>query len=230
MRLGLLVPSSNTTMEPDLYAMAPLGVSIHSARMRLRGVTPESLFDMARDAERGADLLASADVDLILYGCTSGSLIGGVDWGERLVNRIQGRTGIKAVSTGQAVIGALERLGGGRVGVATPYIEVVNDLEKSFLESQGFDVACVEGLGLTDNLLIGRTSPEKVIHLVKKVTKGVDIIFISCTNLPVIHVIENIESDEGIPVVTSNQASIWAALKTQGFKGIEGFGKLMKTI
>lgn len=230
MRIGLLLPSSNTTMEPDLYAMAPAGVSIHSARMRLKEVTRESLFDMAEDAENGAVLLASADVDVIIYGCTSGSLIGGVEWEKSLVRNIQDRTGIKTISTGQAVVSALDSLGGGSIGVATPYIEDVNAIEKSFLESYGFDVQCIKGLGLTDNIAIGRTPEEDVIDLVMEISNGVDVIFISCTNLPLIHAIERIELRKGIPVVTSNQASLWSALREHGFNQIRGFGELMRRL
>ena len=80
LRIGLLVPSSNTTMEPDFYAMAPGGVTVHTTRMRLSKVTPEALIQMAEDTERAAGLLADAGVEIIVYGCTTGSLVGGAEW------------------------------------------------------------------------------------------------------------------------------------------------------
>jgi maleate isomerase len=228
LRIGLLVPSSNTTMEPDFYRMAPEGVSIHSARMMLDEVTPEGLVRMADYAERGAGLLSTADVNVIVYGCTTGSLVGGIKWEKDLVHRIQLKTGILSISTSGAVITALENLGASSIGVVTPYSDTLNMLEVKFLEAHGFEVTDIEGLGLLSNLLIGRTSAEVVLNLVDKVSKQVDVVFISCTNLPVIHIIEKIEGELGKTIVTSNQASFWAALREFGLSGFEGYGMLMK--
>jgi maleate isomerase len=230
LKIGLLIPSSNTTMEPDLYSMAPDGITIHSTRMKLNDVTPEALYDMAKDVEKGADLLSSADMDVIIYGCTSGSLIGGVEWEEELVKKIRNKSGIDTISTGHAVMEALDVLGGGEIGVATPYVRDINILEKRFLESHGFDVPSIKGLGLTNNLEIGRIPENIMKDLVLEIATDVDIIFISCTNLPVIHIIDEIEDREGVPVVTSNQASLWAVLKGRGFSGIKGYGKLMENL
>jgi len=229
LRIGLLVPSSNTTMEPELYRMAPGGVSIHSARMGLEEVTPEALVRMAEDAGRGARLLATADVGLILYGCTTGSLVGGVGWEEGLARRISEEAGAPAVTTSGAVVEAIKALGGGRVGVATPYSEALNRLEAGFLEAHGLEVSSIRGLGLLSNLEIGRTGGGAVMRLVEEVADGADIVFVSCTNLPAIDLIEGIEAEHRKPVVTSNQASIWAALRGSGFKGVGGYGELLRS-
>ena len=228
LRIGLLVPSSNTTMEPDFYRMAPEEVSVHTARMRLDRVTPEGLIQMAEDAESAAALLSTADVDVIVYGCTTGSLVGGVDWEESLVRKIQGKTGIQTISTSRAVVEALHALGGGRVGVATPYTDVLNGLEIEFLEAHGLEVSSIRGLGLLSNLEIGRTAGEVVEELAGDVAEGAGVIFISCTNLPAVGLIEKLEEELGRPVVTSNQASLWAALRDSGVKGITGYGELLR--
>lgn len=227
-RIGLLLPSSNTTMEPDFYRMAPGWVTIHTARMRLDEVTPEGLVRMADDAEIAAELLATADVDVIVYGCTTGSLVGGVEWEEDLVRRTGERTGIPTISTSRAVVDALQALGGGRVGVATPYTEVLNRLEAEFLEAHGLEVASIRGLGLLHNLDIGRTVGEVVEGLACEAAEGADVIFISCTNLPAVGLIDKLEAKLSRPVVTSNQASLWAALRDSGVKGIPGYGELLR--
>ena len=112
--------------------------------------------------------------------------------------------------------------------MVTPYSDTLNNLEVNFLEAHGFEVTDIEGLGLLSNLLIGRTSAEVVLNLINKVAKQADIVFISCTNLPVIHIIERIEEELGKTIVTSNQASFWAALREFGLSGSECYGKLMK--
>lgn len=230
LRIGLLVPSSNTTMEPDFYAMAPRGVTVHTARMRLTRVTPEALILMAEDTERAAGLLADAGVDVIVYGCTTGSLVGGVEWEEDLVRRIGEETGIPAVSTSSAVVDALRSLGAKRIGVATPYSEKLNGLEKRFLEDLGFQVTGIRGLGLLDNLDIGRVGRGTLEELVRSVAEEADAIFVSCTNLPVVGLIEEFEKELDRPVVTSNQASMWAALRGRVNPGVDGFGELMRRL
>ena len=230
LRIGLLVPSSNTTMEPDFYAMAPMGVTVHTARMRLSKVTPEALIRMAEDTERAAGLLADAGVDIIVYGCTTGSLVGGVEWEEGLVGRIEEETGIPAVSTSSAVVEALRSLGAKRIGVATPYSEELNGLEKRFLEDLGFQVTGMRGLGLLDNLDIGRVGRETLEAITREVADDADAVFISCTNLPAVGLIEEFEKKFNRPVVTSNQASMWAALRGRVGPGVDGFGELMRRL
>jgi len=230
LRIGLLVPSSNTTMEPDFYAMAPRGVTIHTARMRLSQVTPEALILMAEDTERAAGLLADAGVDVIVYGCTTGSLVGGVEWEEGLVGRIEEETGKPAVSTSSAVVEALRSLGVKRVGVATPYSEKLNGLEKSFLEDLGFHVTGIRGLGLLDNLDIGRVGRGTLVDITREVADEAEAVFISCTNLPVLGLIEEFEKEFNRPVVTSNQASMWAALRGRVSPRVDGFGELMRRL
>lgn len=228
LRIGLLVPSSNTTMEPDFHSMAPEGVSVHTARMRLDEVTPDGLIRMADDAERGAALLATAGVDVIVYGCTTGSLVGGVKWEESLVRNIHENTGVRTTSTSGAVVLALRSLSARRVGVATPYTDVLNRLETQFLEDHGFQVAAIEGLGLVDNLEIGRVERDVIEGLIEAVASEADTIFISCTNLPALDLIDGLERRHGRPVVTSNQASLWAALRDSGVKEIPGYGELLR--
>jgi len=217
-------------MEPDFYAMAPTGVTVHTARMKLSKVTPEALIRMAEDTERAEGLLADAGVDIIVYGCTTGSLVGGAEWEEGLVRRIEGETGIPAVSTSSAVVEALKSLGAKRIGVATPYSEELNGLEKSFLEDLGFQVTGIRGLGLLDNLDIGRVGRGTLEDIIRGVADDVDAVFVSCTNLPVVGLIEEFEKEFNRPVVTSNQASMWAALRGRVSAGVGGFGKLMRKL
>jgi len=225
-RIGLLLPSSNTTMEPDLYKMASPGVTVHTARMLLRDVTPDALKEMAGEATRAARLLKTADVDILAYGCTSGSLIRGVEWEKSLKVRLEETAGVPAVTTAGAVVDGLRTLGAERVSVFTPYTDVVNMHERSFLEAHGFMVDTIRGLGLTDNQLIGRVSREQLESFIAPASVS-DAVFVSCTNLPVVHLIEALEEKHRLPFVTSNQATIWAALRGLNQSNIDGYGALL---
>ena len=230
LRIGLIVPSSNTTMESEFFMMAPEGVSIHTARMLLREARAEALREMSKDAERGASLLSTAAVDVILYGCTTGSLLGGSEWEKELMERVQRSGKAPSFSTATAVVDALKELGAEKIVVATPYIEELNALEKHFLESQGFKVLEMKGLGLMRNLDIGRETPSTAYRLAREVFRPeADAVFISCTNFRTIEVIGALEADFGRPVVTSNQASMWKALRVGGVgERVFGYGRLLE--
>jgi len=220
------LPSSNTTMEPDFYQMAPPGVTVHTARMLLREVTPDALKEMAGEAARAARLLKTADVDILAYGCTSGSLIRGVEWEKSLKVRLEETAGVPAVTTAGAVVDGLRTLGADRVSVFTPYTDVVNMHERLFLEAHGYRVDTIRGLGLTDNQRIGRVSKKQLESFIAP-APGSDAVFVSCTNLPVVHLIEALEEKHRLPFVTSNQATMWAALRGLDQSNIDGYGALL---
>ncbi len=219
-RIGLIIPSSNTTMEPEFWSLFSVnGVSVHTARLRLERVDAQSLRRMARRVQEAATLLSTADVDVIVYGCTTGSLVEGVGFDVRIAEAIERASGRPAVATATAVVNALRQLKAYRVAVATPYIDELNDLEKKFLEESGFEVVDIKGLGILDNLEIGRLPAWRVYRLARSVnTSRADALFLSCTNMPTLRVIDALERDLGIPVISSNTASAWAAARLMGVK------------
>jgi maleate isomerase len=146
------------------------------------------------------------------------------------VGRIEEETGIPAVSTSSAVVDALRSLGAKRIGVATPYSEELNGMEKRFLEGLGFQVTGMRGLGLLDNLDIGWVGRGTLETITREVAGEADAVFISCTNLPAVGLIEEFEEEFNRPVVTSNQASMWAALRGRVSPGVDGFGELMRRL
>ncbi|AIF69391.1 maleate cis-trans isomerase [Palaeococcus pacificus DY20341] len=213
-RIGLIVPSSNTTMEMELYSALPEGVSLHVARMPLKEVTEEELLKMSALAVDSAKLLKDANVDLILYGCTSGSFIGGKDFESELEEKIESEVNVPVVTTSAAVLEALSALDAQRVIVLTPYTDEINEREREFLEANDFEVLDIRGMGITDNTKIGKMEPYEAYRLAKAMFMDeADALFISCTNFRTFEIIEALEEDLGIPVVTSNQASLWLALR-----------------
>lgn len=230
-KIGLIVPSTNTINEPDFYRMAPEGVSIHTARAINAGAATQENYDrMAKGVLEAADLIKTAEVDVVAYGCTSGSIVCSLD---ELCDGMSERVGVPAIATAGAVVAALRAMGIKRVAVGTPYIDFVNEREREFLEQYGFEVASIEGLDLghthEERRDIGRVPPEAVFRLACDIDRAdADAIFLSCTNLAALGMISRIEEALHKPVVTSNQATFWACLRLLGLSSaIPGYGRLL---
>lgn len=159
-RIGLIVPSSNTTNEPEFAGALPSGVSLHAARMRLDGVDADSLSAMVDDVERCADLLTTADVDVVAYGCTTGSLVHGPGYDEEIEARIEEAAGVPAVATAASAKRAFDALDADSLAVTTPYVDGLNEREAAFLDAAGYDVVAMRGLGIGSNTDIGAQTPE----------------------------------------------------------------------
>lgn len=230
-RIGLIVPSTNVINEPEFWRMAPEGVGVFTARAMLLGrATQASYVEMAKAVSGAADQLATAEVDIVAYGCTSGSFVCPM---EDLVSDMQARTGKPALAAAGAVVAALRALGARRVALATPYIDFVNQREREFLQGADFDVVSIEALDLghtqEERRAIGRVPPEAIYRLARLADRpDADVVFISCTNLASLGIIERLEDELGKPVITSNQACFWACLRRLGLRdAVPGFGRLL---
>lgn len=216
-RLGLVVPSSNTTNEPEFRHGSPDGVSVHSARMTLEGVNEAELVDMADDVETAVKLLSTADVDLIVFGCTTGSLVKGMGYDERIQDLIEDTAGVPGIATSTAIMDAFDALATESLAIATPYTEQMNAREVEFLEDNGYTVTDIVGLGIEPNVGIGRQEPSTSYRLARQVdSPDADAVFVSCTNFRTFEIIEQLEADLQKPVISSNSATLWAALRTLG--------------
>lgn len=214
-RLGLIVPSSNTTNEPEFYRAVPTGVSVHTARMRLQETNAAELASMADDVERCAHRLMDANVDAVVYGCTTGSLVKGPEYDAAIEERIADITGVPAVATAASIKRAFEALNLTSLVIVTPYIDDLNERERSFLEAAGFDVVAIDGLGIEPNTEIGTQWPEQAYREARRLDQpSADGVFVSCTNYRTFEIISSLEQDLGKPVVTSNQATLWDVLNT----------------
>ena len=215
-RVGIIIPSSNTTMEAEFWRLlSSHGITVHSSRLYLESVDVASLLKMVEKVEEAARLLVSADVDVIVFGCTTGSLVGGPEYDRAIEKRITSVARRPVAVTARAVVEALEALGARRVAVGTPYIDDLNVLEKRFLEANGLEVVDIKGLGIKDNRVIGRLKPSQVYELAKSLrVSSADAVFLSCTNMPTLDVVDVLEKELGLPVISSNTASLWAALRS----------------
>ena len=231
-RLGLIVPSSNTTMEREFGRLSPEDFSVHTARLRLTKVTVKGLAEMEKGVEEAALKLADAGVDIIGYGCTSGSLYRGLGHDKTIEARIEKASGTPAVATAGAVMSALRGLKVQKVAVATPYVDDINELEKAFLSSNGFQMTDLKGLGIEENIEIGRLDSQDAYELIMRLEYAdADGVFISCTNFPTLDKIKELEDAIRKPVISSNTATFWALLRRCGISvKIKDFGQLLERI
>ena len=232
-RIGLITLASDTSVLPEYIRVMPDDVAVYAAPIVLpRGeVTAAALAEMlaSDQLEHAAALLVWADVDVIVFACTTGSLVHGVGWDREVAGRIERASGRPATTTTTAVLDALRAVGATSLAVATPYLEELNVIERRFLEASGFEVASIGGLGCATDAEIGRLEPADAVSLVEQVdTPDADAVFISCTNFHCLPAIASLERQLGKPVVTSNLAGAWAALRQIGIADtIPDYGQLL---
>lgn len=231
-KIGLICPSTNTSIEPEFQMMAPDGVAIHVARAFQDGPQEPALYkQIAENVELASRDLGSARVDVIAFGCTSCTYFVPADEIRETMTRM---SGAPAVLTAEAVVEALKAIGAQRIALATPRTDFVNRRETEWLGEQGLDVVSIQGLQLGETALeranIGRVPPEVAFRLGAAVDRPeADAVFISCTNLPSLTIIDRLEKELGKPVITSNQATFWSALRMMGSTArLTGYGKLLE--
>jgi maleate isomerase len=149
LRLGMLLPSSNPVGEPEVAAMLPPGISLHTTRLKLAGSSPEELLAMTAKVEEGAALLADAGVDLIGFNCTAVSTFD-EKMAENIRTRISAASGVPAISTADGILAGFQAIGVRRVVLLTPYIDAVNEREIAFLARHDIEVLSHCGLGLSE--------------------------------------------------------------------------------
>jgi maleate isomerase len=229
-KIGLIIPSLNNTMEPEFNQMVPNGVAVYATRVFFDEGVPEQMTKMAVEVEKAADLLKTADMTGIVYGCTTGSLINGIGSDLKIISKIKKISSVPATTAATAVIEAFKELKVKTVAVATPYIDDVNRVEKKFFEAHGIRVINIQGLNYTSGKELHRESPETAYIFAKQADHPkADCIFISCTDFATIRVLNLLEQDLGKPVISSNTASLWAILRKMGIKDqIEEYGEILR--
>lgn len=229
--IGLLSPGSGPNLEMDFHRFLPAGVAIATSRLPFTIPTPEGLKAMVSHLDRICEVYKRYKHDVILFGCTSGSLIEGFGFDKKLIARMEEITGDKCLTTSTCVLEAFAALGVKRPVVITPYPDTTNQVEKEFLEHNGLEVVHITGMGNDYvNQSITDIEPNYVFQKVKQLPReGADCLFISCAGLNVLDIISLIESDWGLPVITSNQAGLWACLRHAGVMDkIPHLGKLFQ--
>ena len=233
-KIGLVYPAEGLVMEPEFMAMAPDGVSIHTARVDLLDATIEGLSEMMDDEriETAARMLGGrGHTDVVTFGGTSATFMRGIGYDQDVIRRMEGvMQNVPASTTSTAALRALKAVGARKVSFVGPYIDEVTERGGAFFAANGFDVTGAHGMGFSDNLELNDIPLQRVYDYAKSVAEtDADTVFISCTGLRTIGAIEALEDDLGRPVVSAIQATFWDALRITGINEAKpGFGSLFE--
>ncbi len=229
--LGFLGLATDRASLPDfLDFIAPLeGIGVHSTRIPFTTVaTPETLATMAGGLADGARMLVPGQpLDSISYSCTSGTIAIGE---ERVVGEIQGvRAGVPVVTPIGAAIAGLRELGCHRISMLVPYLIETSEMVADHFETEGFAIDRLATFDLGGDPEMNRFDPARIFEAgVEVCDVDSDALFVSCTGWRTFPVVESLETALGKPVITSNQALAWKAVRVAGIdEPLHGRGRLL---
>ncbi|WP_417606371.1 aspartate/glutamate racemase family protein [Oceanimonas baumannii] len=218
LRIGLVQLASDYTLENDWHRLAGPGVEIYSTRLPCSSqMTPHALRATGEHiAGAAAQIAPGLSLDVMAFGCTSASMLLGNDTVTERLTR--DRPGLPATNPWQASLSAFQHLGIHRLAVLTPYQTEVNRPLYQALQQAGIEVVAFGAFGLMLDTEIPSIHPDAIMAASAALLDGcqADGIFLSCTNLKTLAVLEPLEQGFNLPVVSSNQAMYWHALRLAG--------------
>jgi maleate isomerase len=229
-RVGLIVPSSNTTMETEIPAMLrareaifPERFSFHSSRMRMKKVTKEELEAMDKDSDRCALELSDARMDTMGYACLVAIMSMGLGYHRISQKRlhdvtVQNKHPSPVVTSAGALVDGLKALGAKRIAIITPYMLPLTKLVIDYIENEGIQVLDSVSLEIADNLEVGARDPKAPADIYKRLNlKGADAIIASaCVQMPSLASIDTIEQATGLPTISGAVCTTHALLRSLG--------------
>jgi maleate isomerase len=227
-RIGLIIPSSNRLTEPQFHRYAPPELGIHVTRLRMTGPWHKPLKQLKEAIAEAARALADVRPEIIVFHCTASSMEDGLGGDAAVAEWIEEAGGCAAMTTGQAITRALKALGVGKLVLISPYVKQTNEHEISYLSEAGFEVVHDFGLGLSGGDEYIGVTPQRWSEIVAENARPeAEGYVLSCTNTTMIEAIEEAEKLTKKPVVTSNQAVLWACMRKLNLdRKVEGGGKL----
>jgi maleate isomerase len=235
-RLGFLIPPGNPTVEPELMAMTPPGVSVHFSRLVARGPAgthhgqEERNRSQIEHIDESAALLAMVKPSIIILAHTATSYTLGRDAETELLKRLQGQYAVPFATAFGSVAAALGELGVKRVALGTPYSEAITLKGKAHLEQHDFEV--VSHRRLENVVDIHEETAERAYQLGRAVdSPNAQAVFLSGTGMPTIKILETLEQDLGKPAISANSAMMWHALRRAGVRHrVSGYGRLLTSV
>lgn len=229
--IGLIIPSSNRLSEPQFQRYAPPGVGVHVTRLRMTGKWHKTPSELHREIAEAAAVLSDTKPEIIVFHCTASSMEEGLVGEARVVDTIRDASGCPAITTGQAIHRALTCLGVKKLVLVSPYAKEVNQHEVQYLSEAGYNVVHEFGLALPSGDEYMAVSPERWVEITLENRRDeAQGYLLSCTNTTMIEAVVNLEARMRKPVVTSNQATLWACLEKLGaLQSIPGLGRLFHT-
>jgi maleate cis-trans isomerase len=232
-RIGVVLPSNNVVLEPELYGCLPPGVTAHFSRMLATGSSPAALVAMAAEADRALGELAGAELDVYVYACLSTSLVTGHGWDERCAASMRARTGRPGWTAASATVAALKVVGARRISLVSPYPPAVHTRIPAYFARDALEVVSAASLDIADVHAVARCEPGRVAELARStLVPAAEALCIVATDLATLDLVAPLEAALGVPVVTTNQALVWAALGSLAARdrlaGLSGPGELFR--
>lgn len=218
LRVGLMVPSNNTTMEGELLAWLPAGSTVTTVKIpRGPGLLTRETIPAYRDSaiSLAREHFGKGEVELIAYGCTAAGFISGPAGDAELSAMLSQATGLPVVTTARAMVSALQHDRAKRVAVVTPYHDAVNEQLTAFLADGGIEVVRLETFRAPDVTTLGRITAEQVRGLART-TMGpdCDALFIGCSQLPTHAILSDLQREFDRPAWSSIRATAWNAIRS----------------
>ena len=228
-RVGLIALASDFMIERDfLNVIKDRDIDFFVNRIECYNpLTKENLIKMANKiTEVTQDILPDQDIDCVVYGCTSGTIAAGYKSIEKKVKAAKPMADLTTPSS--AAIKALKRLNIKKLYVFTPYSKVLNDEVLEYFKSEGFEITSNSYFDIEADYDIGKVDPDYLFEVLSQVDlNGAEGLFVSCTALPVLSIIDKLEKKLNTTVLSSNQTLIWDTLvKINRNESVNGFGKL----
>jgi maleate isomerase len=230
-QMGVMTPATNTTVEPELYLMAPAGVTFHFARIFVAGGSredgqepiPAMLETPLRD-------LALMEPDHILLGMSAPSFAGGVEGDERLRGAIEQRMGTPVTISGEAALAALQAYKARRIGLLSPYAANMDDHTTDFFASAGYEVLRYRRLERGSPASIAAVAQRDIQAGIQElVAAGAEAVVQVGNNLVTARLADEAERWTGVPVIAINAALLWHGLRKAGITDqVRGFGTLLR--
>jgi maleate isomerase len=231
-RLGLVLPSVNTVVEPWFNRVAPPDVTFHAARMLLgSNLTTEAVLRMDREEGLHAvEQLVSCKPASIAYCCTASSIVQGVAYDDVLLHEIRRVAQVPGVTATRSISMALQLFDAKRLAVASPYTTEIDSAEHRFFASAGFEIVGSAHLGIGDSFRLADPTPDEIYQLaVSAWSEDADAMLITCLNLRSHEVVDRLEQELGKPVITSTQATLWQLLRSAHIEDrVPGYGRLLR--
>jgi len=231
-RFGLLLPSSNTTQEPEFAEVLPSDVSLHCARLTLRNIDPESTIKIVEELEAEAQKLKDAEVDAVVLSATAPSTRLGKGYDKKICARIEQACGKPATTAATAMLEAFTLLNIKKIVLAAPWGESTNQTVAAFIEASRVQVLQQRAMGIVSNIEVGHLSAQTAYDLGRQADHPeADAIFLACGNWMTLEVIDALEKDTGKPVLSTNSCAIWATMNLIGGAwSIPGYGRLLANL
>lgn len=230
-RIGLIRPGITPSTEMDFHQHLPEGMALSTSSLPYKQVTLDGLSQMSAQVQEFSRMYKGFPFQLLIFACTTGSMVGGPGFDKTLIRQMEEASGIPSITTSTALMEAFQVLGIGKAAIVTPYSDALNRMEVEFLSAAGFETTAINGLGIEDVTVLPFVQPDRFygLAMAQDIT-GADALFISCTGICVLDVIEPLEQQRHLPVITSNQATIWCALRRLGYTApLPGLGLLGRT-